>query len=124
MKINIGSENWSKLGKDTRVNIDLKIGTESQGWGLGLYSHSSSISLNEKLANLFKLWNWSNSSLCDEIESRFKSSRHHDSSFQSIWLGQLRMVEHVLGRVFSFLSFTLLIKRLICASSVLRDWKK
>jgi len=33
------------------------------------------------------------------------------------------MVKNVLGRVFSFLSFTMLIKQLICASSLLIDWK-
>jgi len=34
------------------------------------------------------------------------------------------MVEHMLGRDSSFLSFTMLIERLICASSVLIEWKK
>jgi len=82
--INVGSRNWSKLGKDTGVNIDSKIGTESQDWGSGLHSYSSSISLNEKLANLSKVWNWSSSSLCDEIESWSKYSRSHDSLFSSI----------------------------------------
>ena len=62
MGINVGSENWSKLGKDTGVNIDSKMGTESQGWGSGSHSHLSSISLNEKLANLSNVWNWSSSS--------------------------------------------------------------
>ena len=33
--INIGSENWSKLGNDTGVNIKSKMETESQGWGQG-----------------------------------------------------------------------------------------
>ena len=51
--INVGSENWYKLGNDTGINIDSKMETESQGWGSG--SHSSSISLNEKLANLYKV---------------------------------------------------------------------
>ena len=36
--INVGSGNGSNLGKDTGVNIDSKIGTESQGWRLGSYS--------------------------------------------------------------------------------------
>ena len=54
-RINVGSRNWSKLGKNTGVNIDLKMKIESQSWGLGSHSHSSSISLNEKLANLFKV---------------------------------------------------------------------
>ena len=31
--INVGSENWSKLGKNTGVNMDSKMGTESQSWG-------------------------------------------------------------------------------------------
>ena len=31
-RINVGSENWSKLGKNTGVNIDSKMGTESQSW--------------------------------------------------------------------------------------------
>ena len=82
--INVGLENWSKLGKKTGVNIDSKMGTESQGWGSVSHSHSNSISLNEKLANLFK--NWSSSSLCDEIESWSMSSRFHDFLFSSIWL--------------------------------------
>ena len=68
-RINIDSRNWFKLGNDTRVNIDSKKETESQGWGSGSYSHSSSISLNEKLANLSKVQNWSTLNLCDEIES-------------------------------------------------------
>ena len=38
---NVGSENWSKLGKNTRVNIDSKMGTESQGWGSG--SHHNQV---------------------------------------------------------------------------------
>ena len=50
---------WVNLGKDTRVNIDSKMRTKSQGWRSELHSHSSSISLNEKLANLSKIWNWS-----------------------------------------------------------------
>ena len=29
--INVSLGNWSKLGKDTGVNIDSKMGTESQG---------------------------------------------------------------------------------------------
>ena len=35
MGINVGSKNWSKLGKDTGVNIDSKMETESQDWGSG-----------------------------------------------------------------------------------------
>ena len=57
--INVGSRIESKLSKDTRVNIDSKIRTESQNWRSG--SHLSSISLNEKLANLSKIWDWSSS---------------------------------------------------------------
>ena len=34
--INVGA--GSKLGKDTEVNIDSKMGTESQGWGSGSHS--------------------------------------------------------------------------------------
>jgi len=60
--INIGSEKWSKLDKDTVVNIDLKFETKSESWGWGSHSHSSSISLNRKLVNLSKIWNWSSSS--------------------------------------------------------------
>ena len=65
--INVGSKNGSKLGKDTRGNIDSKIRVESQSWGSGLHSHLSSISLNEKVANLSRFgmakfkklwWNW------------------------------------------------------------------
>ena len=67
--INIGSENGSNLGKDTEINIDSRMETESQGWRSGSYSNLSSISLNEKHANLSKVWNWSSSNLCDEIES-------------------------------------------------------
>ena len=33
--INVGSGNWSKLGKNTGVNIDSKMETESQSWGIG-----------------------------------------------------------------------------------------
>ena len=33
--INVGSGNESKSVKDIRVNIDLKMGTESQVWGSG-----------------------------------------------------------------------------------------
>jgi len=77
--INVGSGNGSKLVKDIGVNIDLKMGTESQVWGWGSHSQSSSISLNEKLANLSKAWNWSSSGWCEEIESWLKFSRHHDS---------------------------------------------
>ena len=55
--INVGSENWFKLGNDTGVNIKSKMKIESQGCGSGLHLHSSSISLNEKLANLSKVWN-------------------------------------------------------------------
>jgi len=110
MGIYVGSKNWSKLSKNTGVNIDSKMGSESQGWRSGSHSYSSSISLNGKLANLFMVWNWSSSSLCDETDSWLKSPKHHDSSFLSIWIGQWGMVEHVLGRVFSFLSFTMLIK--------------
>jgi len=105
MGINVGSRNWSKLGKDTNANIDSKMGTESQGWGSGSHSHSSSISLNGKLTNLSQVWNWSSSSLCGEIEYWLKSHRHHNSWVSLIWLGQLGMVEHVLGRIpHSFLS--------------------
>ena len=43
--INVGSENWSKLGKDTGVNTDSKMETESQSWGSGSHSQSNSISL-------------------------------------------------------------------------------
>ena len=42
--INVGSENWSKLGKNTGVNIDLKIKIESQSWRSGSHSYSSSFS--------------------------------------------------------------------------------
>ena len=56
-RINVGSKTWSKLGKDAEVNIDSNMKTESQGWESWSYSHSSSISLNEKLVNLFKVWN-------------------------------------------------------------------
>ena len=38
MGIYVGPENWSKLSKDTRVNINLKFGTKSQGWGSGSHS--------------------------------------------------------------------------------------
>ena len=30
--INVGLGNWSKLGKNTGVNIDSKMETESQSW--------------------------------------------------------------------------------------------
>ena len=50
--INVGSDNRSNLGKDTEVNIDSKIGTESQNWRSGSHSCSSSISLKLKLVNL------------------------------------------------------------------------
>jgi len=103
MRINVGTGNLSKLGKDTKVNIDSKMRTESQGWGSGSHSHSSSISLNEKLVNLSKVWNWSSSSLCDEIESWSKSSRFHDSLFSSIWLEVSGIVKDWVGRVFLFL---------------------
>jgi len=33
--INVGSGNWSKLGKNTGVNIDSKMRTESQKLGIG-----------------------------------------------------------------------------------------
>ena len=33
--INVGLENCSKLGKDAGVNIDSKMETKSQGWGMG-----------------------------------------------------------------------------------------
>ena len=36
--INISSKNWSKLSKNTGVNIDSKIETESQNWGSGSHS--------------------------------------------------------------------------------------
>jgi len=68
MGINVSSGNWSKLGNDNGINIDSKIETESQDWESGSHSHSSSISLTEKLANLSKVWNWSSSNLCDEID--------------------------------------------------------
>ena len=55
-KINVGSKNGSKLGKDIGVNIDSKIGIESQSWGSSSHSHLSSKSLNENLANLSKDW--------------------------------------------------------------------
>ena len=55
--INVGSGNWSKLGKDIGVNVDSKMVTKSQGWGSGSHSHLTSTSLNGKLANLFKVWN-------------------------------------------------------------------
>ena len=32
-RINVGSENWSKSGKDIGVNINSKMRTESQSWG-------------------------------------------------------------------------------------------
>ena len=44
-EINLSLENESDLGKDTRVNIDSKIGVESQSCGSGSHSYSSSISL-------------------------------------------------------------------------------
>jgi len=34
---NVGSENWSKLDKNTRVNIYSKMGTESQSRESSLY---------------------------------------------------------------------------------------
>ena len=37
-RINIGSENWPKLGKNTGVDIDSKMETESQSWGSGSHS--------------------------------------------------------------------------------------
>ena len=37
-KINVGSGNESKSVKDIRLNIESKIGTESQGWGSGSHS--------------------------------------------------------------------------------------
>ena len=49
-EINVGSKNWSKLGEDTRINIDLKMKTESQGSGSWSHSHLSSISMNGELA--------------------------------------------------------------------------
>ena len=48
-RINVGSRNESKLGKDTGVNIDSKFETKSRSWGSRSHSHSSSISLNENL---------------------------------------------------------------------------
>jgi len=78
MRINVGSENWSKLVKNIRVNIDSKMRIESQCWRSGSHSHSSSISLNEKLNNLSRVWNWSSSSLYDEIDSWLKSPGHND----------------------------------------------
>ena len=53
-RINVGSRNRSKLGKDAGVNIDKKIWIESQSCGLGSHSYSSSISLKWKLVNLSK----------------------------------------------------------------------
>ena len=44
-RINVGIENGSNLGKDTGVNIDSKIGIESQSCGSGSHSYSSSILL-------------------------------------------------------------------------------
>ena len=38
MGINVGLENWSKLGKNIGVNIDPKMKTESQSWGSGSHS--------------------------------------------------------------------------------------
>ena len=38
MGINVGSGNWSKLGKNTEIHIDSKMGTESQSWGSGSHS--------------------------------------------------------------------------------------
>ena len=43
--INVGSKIRSKSNKDIGVNIDSKIGAESQSWGLESYSQSSSIFL-------------------------------------------------------------------------------
>ena len=54
-RITVGSRNASKLVKDIGINIDLKMEIESQVWGSGSYSESSSILLNEKLANLSKV---------------------------------------------------------------------
>ena len=79
--INVGSRNWSKLSNYTGVNIKSKMKIESQGWESGSHSHSSSISLNGKLANLSKVWNWSSLNLCDKIKSWSKSPRHQYSSF-------------------------------------------
>jgi len=77
--INVGSKNGSNLDKDTGINIDSKIKTESQSCGSGSHSCLSSISLKWKLINLSMSWYWSSSSLCDEIDSWLKSPRHHDS---------------------------------------------
>jgi len=49
MRINGDSKNGSKSVKDIRVNIDLKMGSESQGWRLNSHSQSSFISLNGNL---------------------------------------------------------------------------
>ena len=86
--INVDLRNRSKLGNDTRINIDLKIKTEAQSCGSGSHSCSRLISLKWKLVNLSTGWYWSSSSLCDEIDSWLKSSRHHDSWFSSILLAQ------------------------------------
>jgi len=93
MRINVGSRNWSKLGKNTGVNIDSKMETESQSWGSGSHSWLSSISLKWKLANSSMGWYWLSSRFCDEIESWSKSSRYHDSWCSSIWLEVSRIVK-------------------------------
>ena len=61
-EINVGSKNWSKLGKNTGVNIDSKMETESQSCGLDSHSQSTSISLKWKLDNSSKVCDWSSSS--------------------------------------------------------------
>jgi len=52
---NVGLRNGSNLSKDTEINIDSKIEIESQSCGSGSHTFSSSISSNEKLANLSKV---------------------------------------------------------------------
>ena len=78
-RINVGLGNGSNFGNDSGVNVDSKIGIESQSYGSGSHSYSSSISLKWKLANLSMGWYWSSSKFCGEIESWSKSSRYHDS---------------------------------------------
>jgi len=65
--ISVCSGIGSKLGEDTRVNIDSKYITESQNWKSG--SHSCSSSISWKLANLLMVYCCSSSRWCDESES-------------------------------------------------------
>ena len=44
IRISVGSENWSKSGKDTRVNIDLKTETESQSCESGSHHNQAQFS--------------------------------------------------------------------------------